>query len=320
MSKAYKKQKLIQEFLLPVDEVNKIHVATYGNQKGIPVLYVHGGPGGGCSLNSTYFFDPKKYYIILFDQRGCGKSTPFLSTYNNNTFSLVEDMEKIRQHLKLNKVLLFGGSYGSTLALAYAIKYPRNVITMVLRGIFLGREEDVNWLYIKGTSEQYPEEHEKFLNLLAPEKRSDPIKGYYEIFQGQDEVLKKKAFKMFSNYEGSVVSIDNSKRKNSTLNQEPTNREIAIAFLENYFFYHHTFLKDDNYILDNIAKIKDIKTYIIHGRYDVICRPSSAYLLHKNLPNSELNIVEMASHSSFDEVMFKTLKELMDKLKKQIKG
>ena len=309
--KYYKKHKMIEEGYLNVDEVNKIYYAAYGNPKGIPVLYVHGGPGGGTSARSLYFFNPKKYKVVLFDQRGCGKSTPFLSNHNNDIFNLVEDMEKLRQKLNLERPLLFGGSFGSTLSLAYAIKYPKNVSAMILRGIFLGRDEDVEWLYRNGANWFFPDEFEKYLSILDDKDKSDPVKGYYNLFNDEkiSENVKNEAYQRFANLEGTMVKL---KTPNLKIVENPKNEIKQIAYLENYFFYHKTFKENDNYILDNTDKIKDVKTIIIHGRYDMVCRPIQAYLLNKKMPNSTLHFVNLAGHSSSDKEMFETIMKIMN--------
>lgn len=312
--KYYKKHKMLEEGYLSVDDVNKIYYGVYGNKEGIPVMFVHGGPGGGTGPRSLYFLNPKKYKIILFDQRGCGKSQPFLSNYNNDIFNLVSDMEKLRIKLNIDKLVLFGGSFGSTLSLAYAIKYPNNVSAMILRGIFLGRDEDVSWLYKDGAIQFFPDEFEKYLSILPDCDKSDPISGYYKLFNNKDisEKVRNEAYQRFANLEGAIVKL---KTPDLKIVENPKKEIIQIAYLENYFFYNKTFKDDDNYILNNIDKIKHIKTIIIHGRYDMVCRPIQAYLLNKALPNSKLHFVNLAGHSSSDKEMFELLMKVMNEFK-----
>ena len=312
--KYYKKHKMLEEGYLNVDDLNKIYYGVYGNKEGIPVMFVHGGPGGGTGPRSLYFLNPKKYKIILFDQRGCGKSQPFLSNHNNDIFNLVSDMEKLRIKLNIDKLVLFGGSFGSTLSLAYAIKYPNNVSAMILRGIFLGRDEDVSWLYKDGAIQFFPDEFEKYLSILPDCDKSDPISGYYKLFNNKDvsEKIRNEAYQRFANLEGSIVKL---KTPDLKIVENPKKEIIQIAYLENYFFYNKTFKDDDNYILNNIDKIKHIKTIIIHGRYDMVCRPIQAYLLNKALPNSKLYFVNLAGHSSSDKEMFELLMKVMNEFK-----
>lgn len=312
MFKGYKKQKLIKSGYLKVDDIHELYYEEYGNTKGIPVIYVHGGPGGSISKKCSYFFDPKKYHIVLYDQRGTGNSKPFLSTRNNNIFYLVEDLKQIKNFFGFDRVTLFGGSFGSTLALAYAIKYPDDIKRLVLRGIFLGRQSDVDWLYKEGASYFYPEEHEKFTELI--DDKTNPIEGYYKIFNSNNTTLANKAMIKFSNYEANLVALRYSPKKEGDF---PTVYQKSIAFYEDYYFQNHTFLGDDNYILDNKDKYRDLKINIVHGRYDMVCRPIAAYELYKGLNNATLKFVNLAGHSSFEEDMFKELVALMDIIKKE---
>lgn len=305
--KGYYNQEPFDEGYITVDEVNQIYYARFGNPNGTPVIFCHGGPGGGTSNACADFFDPNFYHTIIFDQRGCGKSKPLLSTFQNTIYHLVEDVELIRKHFFLEKVIVFGGSFGSTLALAYAIKYPSNVSKLVLRGIFLGRQSDVFWLYEFGASEFFPEEHEKLKKLA---RNKNIIREYYKLFRNTQ--TRDAALKRFANFEANIASINYNPIISTIL--EP--HEEQIAFLENLYFFHKTF-KKDNYILDNCYKIKNIPTYIVHGRYDMICRPSSAYALANNLKNVKLHFVQ-AGHSSRDEKIFSTLVSIMDEIKKQL--
>lgn len=312
MIKGYRKQKLIKAGHIKVDDVHEIYYEEYGNPKGIPVIYLHGGPGGSTSKKCCYFFDPKKYHIILYDQRGTGNSKPLLSTRNNTIFHLVEDIKLFKQFFKFDRMILFGGSFGSTLALAYAIKYPDDIKRLVLRGIFLGRQEDVDWLYKEGASYFYPEEHKKFVEIL--DEKDNPIESYYKIFSSNNTTLANKAMIKFSNYEANLVSLNYNPKKEY---DSPTQHQKTIAFYEDYYFQNHTFLGDDNYILSNKDKYRALKIDIIHGRYDMVCRPIAAYQLYEGLTNATLNFITYAGHSSFEEPMFKELISLMDKIKKE---
>lgn len=279
---------------LKVDENHEIFFEESGNPNGAPVVYVHGGPGCGCSSFAKRFFDPSFYRIITIDQRGCGKSKPFLELKNNNTEELAKDMEKIREHLGIDKWLVHGGSWGTTLSLYYAENYPERVVGLILRGIFLGRDEDIKWLYQRGAGMFFPEAFEKFSELFTEEEKKDYIASYYKHLTEDDYETKKKYAKAFSGYENSLVTL-----RPKEIPEEVSHEDIAMAVMECHYFANKCFF-EDNYILDNAHKIKDIKTFIVHGRYDVDCRPEGAYLLNKELENSEL-VYTITGHSSLED-------------------
>lgn len=301
--------KVLEKIKFKVDETHTLNVLECGNRDGIPVIFLHGGPGGWVNEGNMKFFSDK-YHLILFDQRGTGESTPFLETKNNTPFDTIEDVEKLRKHFGFEKMVVFGGSYGSTLSLLYAIKYPERVKALVLRGIFLGRDEDIKWLYQEGASYYFPDTFESFKNFLPEEKRDDIVSGYYEIFNSNDEELKKKAAIEWSNWESGIVTLIPEKQ-----DDEYTKEKMSLAFFECYYFYHHNFFNEDNYILNNIDKIKDIPTHIVHGRYDIDCRPIGAYLLKKNMNDVNLYLTDAAGHSSLEENNFNKLKEILENLK-----
>lgn len=312
--KLYKRHKLISKGFIKVDDTHEIYYEERGNKEGIPIINLHGGPGGGFSKRSMYFYDPKVFREIYFDQRGVGKSKPFLELKDNDIFHLAEDIETIRKHFNLGKVYLSGGSFGTTLALTYAIKYPNNVKGMLLRGIFLGRQQDVNWLYQDGAVKYYPEQHKKFKDLIEKDKQHDLVSAYYDIFMGNDEKLKEKAYLTWANYELSLVKVVFNPKILAT---ETTDMEKQIALMECVYFKNHTFFGDDNYILDNTDKIKDIPTWIVHGRYDMDCTPEQAYLLDQKLNNSKLYFVDLAGHSSSDTNMSIQIIKCLDEIIKK---
>lgn len=289
------------------------HLAIYrrGNPNKPKVLFLHGGPGGKITEESFSFFDLEKWDVIAFDQRGCGQSKPFASLKNNTVFHAVQDIEKIRQIYGVEKWYLFGGSYGSTLALSYALEYPQHVHTMILRGIFLGREEDIRWLYQEGASYFYPLEHEKFKNVIEEEKQDDLVSAYYEIFQSKDQDRKMKAAKAWSDWESSLVHLV---PKTDHYERSLSESDISIALLECHFFANKMFWEEDNYLLNHLHVIEDIPTYIVHGRYDVDCRPSAAYELSQGLKNSYLYFGEASGHSPYEKANFEILRKIMDKL------
>ncbi|MDO4792653.1 MAG: prolyl aminopeptidase [Filifactor alocis] len=298
---------------LKVSELHTLYVEECGNPDGEPVVFLHGGPGGCVSEKSRRFFDPEYYRIVLFDQRGCGKSTPFAELEENNIFHLVEDIEKIRSYLGIESWYVFGGSFGSTLALTYAISHPEYVRALILRGIFLAREEDILWLYQEGASYLFPDVFEPFREHIAKDRQDDLVGAYYEKLTHEDEEVRRAAAKKWSDWEGSIITL----LPPATLPKECTNYDMSIARLECHYFVHRMSWNDDNYILNRIDRISKIRTYIVHGRYDVDCRPSGAYELHKALPNSELTFVDAAGHSPYEEGMFDKLLSIMEELKKK---
>jgi len=278
---------------------HEIYYEQCGNPKGKPAIFLHGGPGGGCGSLSRRFFNPKKYRIILFDQRGCGRSKPHTCLEDNTTWHLIEDIESIRERLDIKKWLVFGGSWGSTLAIAYAQKHPKNVSQMVLRGIFMLRQKELQWFYQYGASEMYPEAWQGFLKEIPENERDDLIESYRKIFYGDDEEKKLSAAKAWSKWEASCSFIN----YNPNAVKESISAEFALAFalIENHYFVNKGFLDYENQLLDNIDIIRDIPSIIIQGRYDVVCPPTTAYELHSRWPESELVIAPFSGHSAFEK-------------------
>ncbi|MDY6062816.1 MAG: prolyl aminopeptidase [Erysipelotrichaceae bacterium] len=289
-------KELIPDEYLDVLTGHKIAIYRKGNPDGAKVIYCHGGPGGRITESAFSFFDLYRFDVYAFDQRGCGKSLPFASVENNDINYLVEDIERIRKHYKLDKINLFGGSFGTTLALSYAIKYPQNVSAMTLRGIFLGRKSDIDWLYQEGASYYYPENFDKYRHMLPIEKQNDIVAGYEEIFQSNNQDLIEKAATAWANWEMGLVRL-NPNSVNFGL--KPKAEDISLSRLECHYFASGLGWNDDNYILNNVDKIKDIKITIVHGRYDIDCRPSGAYELASKLNNYEL-VFTLAGHGADD--------------------
>ena len=279
--------------------IHEIYYEQCGNPKGKPAIFLHGGPGGGCGTLSRRFFNPKKYRIILFDQRGCGRSKPHTCLEDNSTWHLIEDIETIRRKLKIDKWLVFGGSWGSTLAIAYAQKHPKNVSQMILRGIFMLRQKELQWFYQYGASEMYPEAWQGFLKEIPENERDNLIEAYRKIFYGNDEKKKLSAAKAWSKWEASCSFIN----YNPDAVKESINAEFALAFalIENHYFVNKGFLENENQLLDNVDIIRNIPTIIIQGRYDVVCPPTTAYELHSKWPESELVIAPFSGHSAFEK-------------------
>ncbi|MBV12755.1 MAG: prolyl aminopeptidase [Flavobacteriaceae bacterium] len=295
--------------------IHEIYYEQCGNPKGKPAIFLHGGPGGGAGKLSRRFFNPKKYRIILFDQRGCGKSKPHSCLEDNTTWHLVEDIESIRKKLEIDRWLVFGGSWGSTLALAYAQKHPECVTELVLRGIFMLRDKELSWFYQYGASEIYPEAWSRFVSEIAEDERSDLINAYRKIFNSGNKEKKLSAAKAWSKWEASASFINHN--PNTIKNSVDAEFALAFALIENHYFVNKGFLKYENQLLDNIDLIRHIPAVIIQGRYDVVCPPTTAYELHSKWPEAELKIAPFSGHSAFEKEITKMLIETTDKFCKK---
>lgn len=297
MSSLFPELEPYNQFFLSVDEPHKLYVEESGNPKGKPVLFLHGGPGGGTSVNHRRLFDPKHYRIILFDQRGSGKSKPHASLEKNTTWDLVRDIESLRRHLEIDRWLVFGGSWGSTLALAYAETHPEAVTGLILRGIFLCREDEIKWFYQGGVDFIFPDLWEDYIRPIPVEKRADMVKAYYEVLDGPDEKKKLEAAKAWSVWEGSTVKLIPDPETISSF--ESDLKALAMARIECHYFIHNCWLEPDQLVRD-ASKIRHIPTWIIHGRYDVVCPVKNAWDLHKAFPEAKLQIIPDAGHA-YDE-------------------
>lgn len=296
---------------IDVGDGHSIYVEQSGNQHGIPVLFIHGGPGGGCNPLQRRFFDPELYRIILFDQRGCGHSRPHASIDHNTTWHLISDMETIRKKFKIDQWILFGGSWGSTLALLYAQKHTAHVHSIILRGIFLMMERELRWFYQEGTSAIFPEAYENFIELLPEDQREDVITAYYKLLTGADTAKQLVAAKRWSIWEGSSVTLI----PEDTQTQQLQSASFALAFarLEAHYFYNKGFLECDDQILKDCTLLQNIPMSIVQGRYDAICPPRSAWALKKQCPHADLNIIKVAGHSAFEPDIIHALVTATDK-------
>ena len=276
----YPEIKPYSRYSLKVDDIHELYVDESGTPSGIPVLFVHSGPGSGCEYDSRCFFNPEKYRIILFDQRGSGRSLPHCELGNNTTADLLADMEKIREHLKVDQWLLFGGGWGSTLSIAYAQLYPERVLGMILRGVFLGRQEDIDWFYQKGASDLFPDHWEDFRDHVAPPKRDDLIEGYRELMTGSDELARMGAAKAYSRWEAQCSTLHPNQRliKHFT----SVHRALARCYVGTHYFSNACFL-EPNQLLDQSHRLEGIPGIIVHGRYDVVSRLGNAYELYKKI-------------------------------------
>lgn len=303
--------------MINVDKTHSIYYEESGNPNGVPVVFLHGGPGCGASAKNRRYFDPKFYRIILFDQRGSGKSTPRACLENNDTWHIIEDMEKIRELLKIDKWLVFGGSWGSTLALCYAIKHPNRVLSLILRGVFLGRKEDILWIYEKGgASNIFPEEFERFSSVVSKGNKDKLIESYYKMLTSKDKEERELAAKEWSMWEGSLVTLYPDPNLENSFGE--INFAISMATIECHFWMNNMFWNDDNFILNNSHIIKDIPTTIVHGRYDVDCRVIGAYELSKKMNNCDLHIV-VSGHSGMEPAIVDVLVKTTDKFKELYK-
>lgn len=280
-----------------VGEPHILHVEESGSKTGLPILFLHGGPGGGCDENSTRFFDPTIYRIITFDQRGCGQSLPYACLENNTTWDLVSDIEVIRKKLAINQWVVFGGSWGATLALAYAQMHSGYVLGLILRGIFLCRPKEIKWFYQEGANSLFPDYWESYIEPIPVAERDDLVQAFYKRLTGADELAQLHAAKAWSAWEGNTIAlVPNSKVSNTFL--EPK-KALAMARIECHYFINNGYLESDQ-LLKNMHKIAHIPGIIVHGRYDVICPLDNAWQLHKLWPKSELNIISESGHSAFE--------------------
>jgi len=283
---------------LDVGDGHELYYEVSGNPAGLPVVFLHGGPGGGTSPVQRRFFNPARYRIVLFDQRGCGRSRPHAGLNANTSWHLVDDIERLREHLGIDRWLVFGGSWGSTLALLYAQAHPDRVAGLVLRGIFLMRQQELDWFYRHGTNAIFPEAWDEFISYLPEEERDDPVAAYHRRLTGQDAALRLEAARLWSRWESRCVTLLPDERQVSHANAE----DFALAFarIESHYFLHKGFLDRDNRILEDCPRIAHLPTVIVQGRYDAICPPVSAFELARALPKAELRMVPDAGHSAFE--------------------
>lgn len=282
---------------LPERQGHRVYYEVCGNPLGKPAVFVHGGPGGGCEPKHRQFWDPEAYRVVLFDQRGCGRSQPYAKLEANTTWHLVADMERLREQLEIERWQVFGGSWGSTLGLAYAQTHPERVSEMVLRGIFLCREKELRWFYQDGTSRLFPEAWERFLAPIPEDERHDIFAAYHRRLNHEDEAVRHEAARAWSVWEGStsrlLVDPDMVRRT-----ADPQFAE-AFARIECHYFVNLGFM-DEGKLLGDMDRLEGIPATIVQGRYDAICPPGSAWELHRAWPGSELIIVPDAGHSAFE--------------------
>ncbi len=280
---------------LAMDDRHTLHVEECGNPDGVPAVFLHGGPGGGIAPYHRQFFDPERYRIVLFDQRGCGKSAPHAELRDNSTWDLVADLERLRSHLGIERWLVFGGSWGSTLALAYAETHPSRVLGLVLRGIFLCRPQDISWFYQQGANRVFPDHWQDFIEMIPESERHDMLSAYHARLTGDDEVARMAAAKAWSTWEGRCASLLPSAEMVDHFAAPYT--ALSLARIESHYFVNHCFLERDQ-LLRDAHKLADIPGVIVHGRYDMVCPVEQAWTLHEAWPKARLEILPDAGHAA----------------------
>lgn len=298
---------------LRVSDLHEIYYEEVGNPKGPAIVFLHGGPGGGVTPKYRQFFDPRHYRVILFDQRGAGLSTPHADLRENTTWDLVEDIEKLRQHLNIDTWVVFGGSWGSTLALAYAETHPRSVRGLVLRGIFLCRQKEIDWFYQDGASKIFPDFWEPYRDAIPESERHDFVSAYYRRLTHPDKAVQLEAARTWSIWEGSTSMLFPSDDLISRFGGD----EFALAFarIECHYFMNKAFFPTDNYLIENVHKIRHLPAEIVHGRYDVVCPIENAWELHRAWPEARLHVIPDAGHSALEISISRKLVEATERFK-----
>ncbi|MHA6344061.1 prolyl aminopeptidase [Roseivivax sp. CAU 1761] len=296
--------------MLDVGDGHTVYVEQCGNPEGHPVIVLHGGPGGGCSPAMRRYFDPRVYRVVLFDQRGCGRSRPHASVTDNTTWHLVEDIERIRAALELGPGTVFGGSWGATLALVYALSHPQAVRHLVLRGVFLMTRAELDWFYGGGAGQFWPETWARFAELVPQEERGDLIAAYHRRLFSGDLREETRFARAWSSWENALASVYSSGQGG----EAPGDYARAFARLENHYFSNRGFLDEDNWILKNIDRIQHIPGIIVQGRYDMICPPRRAWELSRAWPASDLRMIRNAGHALSEPGISAELVRVMDEI------
>jgi len=304
-----------RHFYLKVDDTHDIYVEECGNEDGVPVVFLHGGPGAGCELYHRQLFNPEKYRIILFDQRGCGRSQPHASLENNTTQHLIADMEQIREELDIEKWVIAGGSWGSTLALAYAETHPQCVSGLIVRGIFLATTKDVHWFYQEGASRIYPDYWEDFIAPIPENERNNLLQAYHSRLTDGNEIARMRVAKAWSLWEARTATLHPSVSILEHFSDPRT--ALSVARIEAHYFINDSFFEPDQ-LLKNASILKDIPGFIIHGRYDMICPMEQAHALHKAWPLADFFVVQGAGHSAGEAGISAALIKASDDMLKKL--
>ncbi|NJO85491.1 MAG: prolyl aminopeptidase [Synechococcaceae cyanobacterium RM1_1_27] len=280
---------------LAVSELHTLYYEQVGNPEGKPVVFLHGGPGGGCNATYRRYFDPQKWRVILFDQRGCGRSRPHAELTENTTWDLVADIERLRQHLGIDRWCVFGGSWGSTLALAYSQTHPEACVGLILRGIFMLRQRELHWFYQEGASNLFPDAWEHYLEPIPESERENLIEAYYRQLTSPDPVVRQKAAQAWSVWEASTSHL----WQKPELMERFAQSEFSLAFarIECHYFVNKGFLTHENQLLEGVKRIRHLPGMIVQGRYDVVCPPVTAWDLHRAWPEADFQLIPDAGHS-----------------------
>jgi proline iminopeptidase len=315
MRDLYPKIEPYDQGMLPVSPVHTLYYEQCGNPEGVPVVFLHGGPGGGVVPDYRRFFDPAAYRIVLFDQRGSGKSTPHANLEENTTWHLVADIERLRELLGIESWVVFGGSWGSTLALAYAETHPERARALVLRGIFLCRPKEIRWFYQEGANAIYPDAWEHYVKVIPEAERGDMLGAFHRRLTSDDEAVRLEAARAWSVWEGSTSKL----YPDEDFIAHFGDPQFALAFarIECHYFMHNAFFETNNYLIENVGKIRHIPAVIVQGRYDVVCPLMSAWELHRAWPEADLQIIPDAGHSALEPGTRSALVQATDRFAKQ---
>ena len=294
---------------IKVSDIHEIYIEEYGNKKGVPLIFLHGGPGAGTSPIYQKYFNPEKYHLIMFDQRGCGKSIPYGEISQNSTDHLIADISSIADYLSVEKFHIYGGSWGSTLALLYAEACPERVISLVLRGVFLCRRNDIQWFYQYGASEIYPAYWEDYISIVDKARTDNILTEYHKMIFSDDETLANKACKEWSLWEGRSSCLYHTHDVVNAFDE----CSVSLARIESHFFVNECFI-EENQIIKNIDKISHIPCTIVHGQYDVVCPIRQAYDLNQAYLKSRLIVAEDAGHSLLEPTISKEILSIFDEL------
>jgi proline iminopeptidase len=298
--------------MLRVSDRHTVYFEQCGNREGVPVIALHGGPGGGATAEMRRFFDPRRYHKVLSDQRGCGRSTPFADVTENTTWDLIDDIERIRERIGVERWMVFGGSWGSTLALAYAAKHPDRVSALVLRGVFLLQQSEIDWFYQSGANRLFPDAWERYVAPIPPEERGDLVAAFNRRLMGDNRAERIAAARAWSRWEGETISLAGPQALPERFHED---RFVeAFARLESHYFVNHGFFPSDGWLLTQVDRFRHIPCKIIHGRYDVCTPLASAWALKRAWPEAELEIVGDAGHSSLEPGIVDALVRATDAL------
>jgi proline iminopeptidase len=283
---------------LQVSPLHELYFEESGNPRGKPAVFVHGGPGAGADARSRRFFDPRRYRIVVFDQRGCGRSRPHASLVDNTTWHLVADMEQLREHLGIERWLVFGGSWGSTLALAYAQKHPRRVAELVLRGIFMLRKWEIDWFYQSGASALFPDRWEDYIAPIPRRERGDLVKAFYKRLTSKSRSTQLAAARAGSIWEAATSFLRTDEAQVAHWGEDQF--AIQVARIECHYFVNKGFLRREDQLLRDVRRIRHIPGVVVQGRYDVVCPMQTAWELHRAWPEAEFNVIADAGHSALE--------------------